>query len=190
MLRQQEEKIKELQVACLHCDEFTSLTPPFLHVRTHAHLQDKFMRALAEVENTRQRMKKQVEDAKLFGIQGFSRDILDVADVLEKATESVPSSELQEGANPALASLFEGLKMTSDQLQKVFNKNGLKRIEPLGDRFDPSLHEALFEVPGDKPGTVAVVSKVGYLLNGRTIRPALVGVAKAATKVNEESSNS
>lgn len=131
-------------------------------------------------------MAKQVEDARLFGIQGFSRDILDVADILEKATESVPAAELQEGVNPALASLYEGLIMTGEQLQKVFNKNGLKRIEPLGDKFDPSLHEALFEVPGDKPGTVAVVSKVGYLLNGRTIRPALVGVAKATKMENKE----
>ena len=139
------------------------------------------MRALAEVENTRQRMTNQVHDARRFGIQNFSRDILDVADVLEKATDSVPESELKKGANPSLLSLFEGLKMTEEQLQKVFNKNGLKKIEALGEKFDPAFHEAVFQVPGDKPGTVAVVSKVGYLLNGRTIRPALVGVTKANT---------
>ena len=137
------------------------------------------MRALAEIENTRKRMMEKVEDARQFGIQGFSRDILDVADVLEKATDSVPESELKKGVNPPLLSLFEGIKMTEEQLRKVFTKNGLKRIEALGEKFDPVLHEAVFQVPGDKPGTVAVVSKVGYLLNGRTIRPALVGVAKA-----------
>ena len=154
-------------------DFLISITP------SHTHTQDKYKRALAEIENTRQRMTRQVEDARQFGIQGFSRDILDVADVLEKATDSVPESELKEGVNPPLLSLFEGLRMTEEQLQKVFTKNGLKRIEPLGDKFDPAVHEAVFEVPGDVPGTVAVVSKVGYLLNGRTIRPALVGVARA-----------
>lgn len=138
------------------------------------------MRALAEIENTRQRMEKQVKDAKLFGIQGFSKDMLDVADILEKAIETVPQDQLEPNANPPLSQLFKGLKMTETQLQKVFQNNGLKRIDPLGEVFDPSYHEALFEVPGKIPGTIAIVSKAGYLLNGRTVRPALVGVAKAA----------
>lgn len=137
------------------------------------------MRALAEIENTRQRMQRQVDDAKLFGIQDFSKDMLDVADVLEKAIETVPQAELQEGVNPSLSSLFVGLRMTESQLQKVFQKNGLLRIDPLGEIFDPKYHEALLEVPGEKPGTIGMVSKVGYVLNGRTIRPALVGVVKA-----------
>ena len=137
------------------------------------------MRSLAEMENVRQRMTKQVEEAKLFGIQGFSKDILGVADILEKATESVPKSELEKKTNPPLVSLFEGLKLTEAELRKVFSKNGLERINPLGEIFDPALHEALFEVPGEKPGTVAVVSGVGYVLHGRTIRPAKVGVVKA-----------
>ena len=137
------------------------------------------MRALAETENVRQRMTKQVKEAKLFGIQGFSKDILAVADILEKATESVPKAELEEDRNPALLSLFEGLKLTEAELQKVFSKNGLEKIDPVGEVFDPAFHEALFEVPGEEPGTVAVVSAVGYVLHGRTIRPAKVGVVKA-----------
>lgn len=138
------------------------------------------MRALAESENVRTRMKKQVEDAKQFGIQAFSKDILEVADILQKATQSIPESDL-EGANvtPSLLSIYEGLKMTEAELQKVLNKNGLKKIDPFGATFDPVFHEAMFEVPGEKPGTVAVVSRVGYTLHGRTIRPARVGVVKA-----------
>lgn len=124
-------------------------------------------------------MTRLVEEAKLFGIQGFSKDILEVADILERATESVPKSELEEGVNPHLSSLFEGLKMTETELQKVFKKNGLQKIDPLGEVFDPLFHEAMFEVPGDKPGVVAAVSSVGYVLHGRTIRPARVGVFKA-----------
>ena len=123
-------------------------------------------------------MGKLVDDAKKFGIQSFSKDIIEVSDILEKAMESVPESELNNNVNPHLSSLVKGLNMTKNELQKVFVKNGLERINPLGELFDPSQHEALFELPGDKPGTVGVVSKVGYLLNGRTVRPALVGVVK------------
>ena len=144
------------------------------------------MRALAETENVRQRMLKLVEEAKLFGIQSFSKDILEVADILEKATESVPQTELNNKSNPYLSSLFEGLKMTESELQKALSKNGLVQINPMGQVFDPAFHEALCEVPGEKPGTIAMVSRVGYTLHGRTIRPARVGVVKASesTAVN------
>ena len=141
--------------------------------------QDKFMRTLAETENLRKRMEKQVEEAKQFGIQSFAKDILEVADILEKATESVPKKDLDENTNIPLVSLYEGLKLTEAQLQKVFLKNGLTKIHTVGEVFDPKIHEALFEIPGKKPGTVAVVSRVGYLLNGRTIRAAKVGIVKA-----------
>lgn len=142
-------------------------------------LEDKYKRALADGENLRVRLTKQIEDAKLFGIQGFCKDLLDVADVLGKATESVPKDELTE-KNPHLKSLYEGLRMTEAQLHKVFKKHGLTSLNPLDEKFDPNQHEALFqqEVEGKKPGTVVVVSKVGYKLHERIVRPALVGVAK------------
>ena len=141
-------------------------------------LQDKYKRALAENQNVIQRGRKQVEDARLFGIQGFSKDLLEVADVLEKATQSVPVEDLRQ--NDSLKTLFEGLQLTESQLIKVFQKNGLQKVSPLGEKFDPHFHEALFqqEFPDKEEGTVAMVSKVGYTLNGRTLRPALVGVVK------------
>ncbi|XP_060109755.1 grpE protein homolog 1, mitochondrial [Heteronotia binoei] len=140
---------------------------------------DKYKRALADVENLRQRTQKLVEEAKLYGIQSFCKDLLDVADVLEKATESVPKEELKD-ENPHLKNLYEGLAMTEVQIQKVFGKHGLVKLNPLGAKFDPYEHEALFHVPmeGKEPGTVALVSKVGYKLHGRTLRPALVGIVK------------
>ncbi|KAL8194321.1 UNVERIFIED_CONTAM: GrpE protein 1, mitochondrial [Gekko kuhli] len=142
-------------------------------------MTDKYKRALADVENLRQRTQKLVEEAKLYGIQSFCKDLLEVADVLEKATESVPKEELKD-ENPHLKSLYEGLAMTEVQIQKVFGKHGLVKLNPLGAKFDPYEHEALFHVPveGKEPGTVALVSKVGYKLHGRTLRPALVGVVK------------
>ena len=130
------------------------------------------------MENIRQRFKKQVEEAKLYGIQGFSRDILEVADVLQKATLSVPQRALQEKDNAHLVSLYNGVKLTEAELQKVLKKNGVDQIDPLGQMFNPVFHEAMFEVEGDKPGTVAHVTTLGYTLHGRTIRPARVGVVK------------
>lgn len=98
--------------------------------------------------------------------------------MLEKATESVPQEQLSQ--NPHLKNLYDGLLMTQVQIQKVFHKHGLLRLQPEGQRFDPYEHEALFHAPveGKASGTVAVVTKVGYKLHGRTLRPALVGVAK------------
>ncbi|XP_046745959.1 grpE protein homolog 1, mitochondrial [Diprion similis] len=143
-------------------------------------LENKYKRALADGENLRVRLTKQIHDAKLFGIQEFCKDLLEVADILNKATESVPKDEISE-RNPHLKSLYEGLSMTEAQLQKVFTKHGLVSLNPLNEKFDPNQHEALFqqEVEGKAPGTVVVVSKVGYKLHERIVRPALVGVAKA-----------
>lgn len=147
------------------------------------------MRALAETENTRNRMFRQVEDAKEFGIQNFAKDMLVVADLLEKACESVPQDQPQDGVNLTLASLADGLKLIQAEQQNSFKRHGLTRIDPKGEKFDPNYHESMFEVPGDKPGTIAVVTKVGYTLNGRTIRPAMVGVIKAQDPSSESSSS-
>ncbi|XP_042583961.1 grpE protein homolog 1, mitochondrial-like [Cyprinus carpio] len=143
-------------------------------------ITDKYKRALADTENLRQRSQKMINDAKLFGIQGFCKDLLEVADILEKATESVPKTEIST-ANPHLKNLYDGLVMTEVQIQKVFQKHGLVKLNPDGQKFDPYEHEAVFHAPieGKEPGTVAVVTKVGYKLHGRTLRPALVGVVKA-----------
>ncbi|XP_022286146.2 grpE protein homolog 1, mitochondrial-like isoform X1 [Crassostrea virginica] len=143
--------------------------------------KDKYMRALAETENVRQRMTKQVSDVRLFGIQGFCKDLLEVADILQQATQSVPEKELQE--NKHLRDLYDGLVMTEAQLQKVFLKHGLEQIIPQkGDKFDPHYHEALFQVPAEDAkmaSNVATVEKLGYKLHDRTLRPALVGVFKS-----------
>lgn len=143
-------------------------------------ITDKYKRALADTENLRQRSQKLIDDAKLYGIQGFCKDLLEVADILKKATESVPKTEIST-ANPHLKNLYDGLVMTEVQIQKVFQKHGLVQLNPDGQKFDPYEHEAVFHAPveGKEPGTIAVVTKVGYKLHGRTLRPALVGVAKA-----------
>ncbi|XP_067412534.1 grpE protein homolog 1, mitochondrial [Emydura macquarii macquarii] len=142
-------------------------------------MTDKYKRALADTENLRQRSQKLVEEAKLYGIQSFCKDLLEVADILEKATESVPKEELKD-ENPHLKNLYDGLLLTEVQIQKVFKKHGLLKLNPVGAKFDPYEHEALYHAPmeGKEPGSIALVSKVGYKLHGRTLRPALVGVVK------------
>ncbi|XP_062611263.1 grpE protein homolog 1, mitochondrial-like isoform X2 [Saccostrea cucullata] len=159
-----------------------NLTAEGEKLKTQANdFKDKYMRALAETENVRQRMSKQVTDTKLFGIQGFCKDLLEVADILQQATQSIPEEELKK--NKHLEDLFNGLVMTEAQLQKVFLKHGLEQIIPQkGEKFDPHLHEALFQVPAEDPkmaSSVATLEKLGYRLHERTLRPALVGVFKS-----------
>ena len=146
-------------------------------------VDDKYKRSLADAENTRIRMRRQVEDAKIYGIQAFCKDMLEVADVLSTAIESVPITAINDSKSEEtqiLKSLYSGLQMTEKQLQTVFKRHGLTQINPIGEKFDPNSHHALFEaVQSDKePGTVAVVTKIGYKLHERTIRPAMVGVVK------------
>jgi len=127
----------------------------------------------------RKRLTKQIDDAKIFGIQSFCKDLLEVSDILGHATEAVPKEELND-KNPHLKTLYEGLTMTKAQLNQVFKRNGLEQVNPINEKFNPNFHEALFqqEVPNKEPGTVVVVSKIGYKLHERVIRPALVGVCK------------
>lgn len=143
-------------------------------------IDDKYKRALAENENIRRRMRKESEDAKQFGIQKFVKDLVEVADVLNRATEHVPKEEVTD-TNPHLKNLFEGLQMTEAQLQSVLRRHGVTQVNPLGEKFDPNIHEAMFEQvdPTKEPGTIGFVTKVGYKLHERTVRPALVGVIKA-----------
>jgi len=144
----------------------------------HDDVFDKYRRSLADFENLRNRMNKQVSDAKIFGIQGFCKDLLEVADVLNKAVTAVPAEALQE--SQYLKDMHQGLQLTETQLLKVFGKHGLVQENPVGEKFDPNKHDALFQIPSpDKePNTVLDVQKVGYILQGRTIRPAAVGVSR------------
>ncbi|XP_066248391.1 grpE protein homolog, mitochondrial [Euwallacea similis] len=145
----------------------------------NSELLDKYKRSLADGENLRQRLTKQIAEAKIYGIQGFCKDLLDVADVLNKATETVPKDEITD-SNPHLKGLYEGLIMTEAQLKNVFKRHGLEPVNPLNEKFNPNFHEALFQqaIEGKEPGTVVVVSKIGYKLHDRVLRPALVGVSK------------
>ncbi|EDW74985.2 uncharacterized protein Dwil_GK15968 [Drosophila willistoni] len=144
----------------------------------HSELLDKYKRSLADSENMRTRLNKQIADAKIFGIQSFCKDLLEVADTLGHATQAVPKEKLAD--NPDLKNLFEGLSMTKASLLQVFKRHGLEPLDPINQKFNPNLHEALFQKE-DKTvdaNTVVEVTKLGYTLHERCIRPALVGVSK------------
>jgi molecular chaperone GrpE len=149
--------------------------------------KDRLLRALADAENTRNRMRKQVDDAKIFGIQGFSKDLLEVSDVLNLAIKNTDPAKNENNSNDLnqlkeqLNAMFKGLVMTESCLLKIFEKHGLFQINPKdGDKFDPNLHEAIFRIPipDKQSGTVNVVTKVGYRLNERVLRAAQVGVVQ------------
>lgn len=123
------------------------------------------------------RMRKQVDDVRIYGIQNFCKDLLEVADILQAAIKSIPKDQINDEFSK---SFVQGVEMTEKQLQTVFRRNGLVPVNPVGAKFDPNEHHALFEAEdGSKePGTVAAVTQIGYKLHERVIRPAKVGVVK------------
>ena len=141
-------------------------------------LKDQLLRTLAELENYRKRAEREREETAKFALTGFSREILTVADNLRRAIESIP----EEYNNPQdlLSSLLEGVKITENELFSAFKKNNIEKIDPLSLPFDHHLHQAMFEVedPDQPAGTIVHVLQPGYQLNGRLLRPALVGVSK------------
>ncbi|CAI5446271.1 unnamed protein product [Caenorhabditis angaria] len=140
---------------------------------------DKYKRSLAETENVRRRGLKQTEDAKVFAIQGFCKDLLEVSDILDIAVKSVKPEEIEQGGK-SFKDLYEGVSMTRTVLLKVFEKHGLKTVDPTNEKFDPNLHEAVFQIPSANAkqpvGHIEVCTKIGYNLKDRPIRPAQVGV--------------
>lgn len=137
--------------------------------------QDKFMRALADAENARKRAQKDRAEAENYGGSKLSRDMLPVFDNLKRAVESVTDDQKE-----VAAPLIEGIELTMRELLKVFGKHGIHVIDPqVGDRFDPKIHEAMFEapLPGTKAGDIIQVSAQGFMLHDRILRPAQVGVS-------------
>jgi len=155
-----------------------------------AEARDKMLRTLAEMENLRKRTTKEVADARLYGITGFARDVLDIADNLQRALDAVPA-EARANADPGLTALIEGVELTERSLLNALEKHGVKRFDPIGQKFDPNFQQAMFEVPDPSvpSGTVVQVVQAGYTIGERVLRPALVGVAKGGAKASPANNN-
>ena len=155
-----------------------------------AEARDRMLRTLAEMENLRKRTTKEVADARLYGITGFARDVLDIADNLQRALDAVPA-ETRAAADPGLISLIEGVELTERSLLNALEKHGVKKFDPQGQKFDPNFQQAMFEVPDASvpSGTVVQVVQAGYTIGERVLRPALVGVAKGGAKAAPAANN-
>jgi molecular chaperone GrpE len=145
-----------------------------------AALKDRLLRLAAEMENLRKRTEREKAEATLYAASNFARDLLSVADNLSRALQALPSDE-RDSAGEIEKNLIAGVEVTERELLNVFQRHGIRRIEAVGQKFDPNFHQAMFEVPTNEkpPGTVMQELQSGYAVGERCLRPSLVGVAKA-----------
>jgi len=156
----------------------------------NAELKDRLLRTLAEMENLRKRTEREVADSRVYGISAFARDVLGVADNIQRALEAI-GEDWKKHADEAGRALYEGVELTERDLLKALEKHGVRRIDPQGQKFDPNLHQAVYEVPDDSvpAGTVVQVLQPGFTIGDRILRPAMVGVAKGGPKSAPEPQN-
>jgi molecular chaperone GrpE len=149
-----------------------------------AEFKDRLLRTLAEMENLRKRTAREVADAELRGVTSFARDMLSVADNIRRALDAV-TPEARSSAEAAAKALIDGVELTERELLKALEKNGVRQFSPEREKFDPNLHQAIFEIPDASvpAGSVVQVVQPGYMLGDRVLRPALVGVSKGGPKV-------
>src|SRR5262245_4698174 len=143
--------------------------------------RDLLLRTLAEMDNLRKRTEREKAEATLYAATNFARDILSISDNMDRALATAEADHLKEATEP-VKNLVAGVEVTRRELLNVFERHGITRIDPIGEKFDPHFHQAMFEVPTNEqpPGTVVQVMQAGFKIGDRVLRPALVGVAKAA----------
>ena len=142
-------------------------------------LKDKLLRTLAEQENLRRRTEREVADSRQYAVTSFAREMLTVADNLRRAIQAVPAEA--RAADLALANLMDGVDATERGLEQTLTKFGVRQVSPKGQKFDPAIHQAMYELetPDSPPGNVTDVIQAGYVIGERVLRPALVAIAKA-----------
>ncbi len=150
-----------------------------------AALNDKLLRVLADGENQRRRAQKEREDTSKYAIAGFARDMLAVADNLSRALASLPEAAAE--SDESFSGFIDGVQLTWRELASILERHGIKTVEPMGQKFDHELHQAMFEIPtaDAAPGTVVQVLEIGYVLNDRLLRAAKVAVARAQPEPDE-----
>src|SRR6476619_320171 len=148
----------------------------------NADMRDRLLRTMADMENLRRRTEREKADISRYAISNFARDVLTVGDNLRRTIEHVPAEAASQ--DPALKSFLAGVELTEREPLNVLERHGATRIEPLGARFDPNCHQAMYEVqnPEVPEGTVVDVMQAGYVIGDRCLRPALVAVAKGGAK--------
>ncbi|KAA0700028.1 nucleotide exchange factor GrpE [Neorhizobium sp. P12A] len=154
----------------------------------NADVRERFVRLAADMDNLRRRTEREVKDAKSYAVAGFARDMLTVSDNLRRALDSIPA-EARETADAGLTTLIEGMEMTERSMLSALERHGVRKINPVGQKFDPNFHQAMFEMPNAEVpnNTVVQVVQDGYIIGERVLRPAMVGVAKGGPKIVEAS---
>lgn len=150
----------------------------------NADLRDKYLRLAAEMDNLRRRTERDVKDAKSYSVAGFARDMLAVSDNLRRALEAIPAEALAAGGDAGLKALADGVEMTERSMLSALERHGVRKLDPIGEKFDPHFHQAMFEVPNPDVASNTVVQVVqdGYVIGERVLRPAMVGVSKGGPK--------
>lgn len=150
--------------------------------------KERLLRALAETENTRRRAQRERDDATKYAITAFAKDLLSAADNLRRALDSLPEAEIRDERT---RNLLAGVAATERELLSVFERHGIRRVDPRDERFDHNFHQAIFEAErADQPaGTVVEVLQPGYVLHDRLLRPAMVGVSKQPANAAEPETN-
>ncbi len=145
-----------------------------------AQFKDRLLRTAADMENLRKRAEREKAEATLYAATNFARDLLSVADNMQRALAAIPP-EAREQADDVTKNLLAGVEMTERELLNVFQRYNIRKVETVGAKFDPHFHQALFEVPtkDHPPGTVVQEMQSGFAIGDRCLRPAMVGVAKA-----------
>jgi molecular chaperone GrpE len=153
-------------------------------VRENAEMKDRLLRTLADMENLRRRTEREIADGRAYAITGFARDALAVADNVRRALDA-PGPDWKSQTDATGQALFEGVELIERELLKVLEKHGVKKLDPQGQKFDPNLHQAMYEVPDASvpAGTVVQVMQSGFTIGDRILRPALVGVSKGGPKI-------
>ena len=155
----------------------------------NAELNDKYLRAVAEQHNIKRRSQQDVEKERKFGVERFARDVLSVADNLGRALSALPADLAV--LDPAVRNVIVGVQATERELQSVLERHGVTRIEALGKPFNAEFHQAMMEIadPSVPAGTVVQEMIPGYLLAGRLLRAAMVGISKGGPQRMPEASN-
>jgi molecular chaperone GrpE len=142
-------------------------------------LKDKLLRALAETENVRRRSEREREDTRQYAVTRFARDMLGIADNFARALSHLPQA-VRDAADPQVKAVIDGVEATDRQLMSTLANHGVQQIDTSDGKFDPNLHQAIAEVPGEgkPPGSIVNVVQAGYTIAGRLLRPAMVTIAR------------
>lgn len=148
-----------------------------------AEMKDRALREMADAENTRRRAKKESEDTAKYAVANFAKEMLAISDNFRRALEAVPTENL----DPAVKNLIAGVDATDRQMQATFERFGIKKMEPVGQPFDPNFHQVMMEIDSadHPPGTVVKVLQPGYMIHDRLLREALVAVAKSGPSAGQ-----